>query len=148
MGSMDICLPNFAESGYYHAQASSTFAMALECNVSDCLPVLTSGRLSSIPPQVPILVTERMKASYTYAADDRAVITRPAAMREVAALRALRTSDASEFLSGVPLSSPMRKAVEEMMVLGWLRPRVHFQAFKDGIWKQNEIVVMRLLRDL
>lgn len=32
MSQMDICLPAFAEFGYYRMQASSTFAMAVECN--------------------------------------------------------------------------------------------------------------------
>ena len=35
MSQMDICLPAFAENGYFQAQASSTFAMAVECNVCD-----------------------------------------------------------------------------------------------------------------
>jgi hypothetical protein len=35
MSQMDICVPAFAEFGYYRMQASSTFAMAVECNVRD-----------------------------------------------------------------------------------------------------------------
>ena len=33
MSQMDICVPAFAEFGYYRMQASSSFAMAVECNV-------------------------------------------------------------------------------------------------------------------
>jgi hypothetical protein len=33
MGGMDVCIPAFAESGYLQNQGSSTFAMAVECNV-------------------------------------------------------------------------------------------------------------------
>lgn len=45
MSEMDICVPAFstqsADHGYYEAQASSTFAMAVECNVR-CL-ILPAG---------------------------------------------------------------------------------------------------------
>jgi hypothetical protein len=35
MSQMDVCVPAFAEFGYYRMQASSTFAMAVQCNVRD-----------------------------------------------------------------------------------------------------------------
>lgn len=38
MSQMDICVPAFAEFGYYRIQASSTFAMAVQCNVCDSRP--------------------------------------------------------------------------------------------------------------
>jgi hypothetical protein len=37
MNQMDVCVPAFAEFGYYRMQASSTFAMAVECNVHDLI---------------------------------------------------------------------------------------------------------------
>jgi len=132
MSDMDICVPAFSGGpGYYEAQASSTFAMAVECNV-------------------PILVTERIKAAYTYVNDDRAVVTRPAAMREVEALRALRSGDASFFLhrTGIPLDSATAQAAEGMVRLGWVRSDEDFQSFKQDIWKANERVVERILRDV
>ncbi|KAJ7126792.1 hypothetical protein C8R44DRAFT_617561 [Mycena epipterygia] len=135
MSEMDICVPAFstqnADYGYYEAQASSTFAMAVECNV-------------------PILLTERIKTSYTYVNDDRAVVTRPAAMREVEALRALRSRDASYFLHRNEISpdSPIAHAAETMMRLGWVRSEEEFRSFKQDIWRANDHVVERLLRDL
>ncbi|KAJ7678981.1 hypothetical protein DFH06DRAFT_975171 [Mycena polygramma] len=137
MSEMDICVPAFShvdEGGseeYYLYQASSTFAMAAECNV-------------------PILVTERMKKSYTYVNDDRAVVTRPSAMREVEALRALRSGDASYFLNrtGIPTDSRTARAAEAMLRLGWVRSQDESRAFKEGIWRANDRVVERLLRDL
>ncbi|KAJ7455257.1 hypothetical protein B0H11DRAFT_2067394 [Mycena galericulata] len=132
MSTMDICVPAFSpHNGYYDSQASSTFAMAVECNV-------------------PILVTERIKNSYTYVNDDRAVVTRPAAMREVEALRALRSRDASYFLhrTGIPLDTPTAHAAEAMMHLGWVRSEEEFRSFKQDIWKANDRVVERLLRDM
>ena len=45
-----------------------------------------------------VMVTERMRMAYGYIDDDRVVVTRPAAMREVLALKALRTKDGSSFL--------------------------------------------------
>ncbi|KAJ7031326.1 hypothetical protein C8F04DRAFT_960524 [Mycena alexandri] len=133
MSSMDICVTAFesADNGYYEAQASSTFAMAVECNV-------------------PLLVTERIKTAYTYANDHRAVVTRPAAMREVEALRALRTQDASYFLhrTGIALDSPTARATEAMLRLGWVRSPEESRAFKEEIWRANDRVVERILRDL
>ncbi|KAJ7476079.1 hypothetical protein FB451DRAFT_1034412 [Mycena latifolia] len=132
MSDMDICVPAFSGgNGYYEDQASSTFAMAVECNV-------------------PILVTERIKTSYKYVDDDRAVVTRPAAMREVEALRALRSGDASFFLhrTGIALDSPTAKAAEDMMRLGWVRSQEESQSFKQDLWRANDRVVERLLRDM
>lgn len=145
MGGMDVCVPAFAENGYYEHQASSTFVMAVECNV--CRPIRSLADCSSTRVQVPIVVTERMRKSYTYANDDRAVITRPAAMREVAALLALRTGDASEFLNAHPSSHHVRDSVHDMMSRGWQRSKEDFQRFKRGIWRENDYVVERLLRD-
>ncbi|KAK7033284.1 F-actin-capping protein subunit beta [Favolaschia claudopus] len=105
MSSMDICVPAFSvkDHGYYEDQASSTFAMAVECNV-------------------PILVTERMRKTYTYVDDERAVVTRPAAMREIEALRALRSGDASYFLhrTGISMESSTALAAASMLRNGWL----------------------------
>ncbi|KAF9493156.1 hypothetical protein BDN71DRAFT_1419911 [Pleurotus eryngii] len=122
MGSMDICIPAFAENGYYEHQASSTFAMSLECDV-------------------PILVTRRMRASYTYADDDRVVVTRPAAMREIAAIKALRTRRVEDKSS----SLQTKKAIQEMMNKGWTRSKREMQLFKEEIWMRNEDVVRRIL---
>ncbi|KAJ7077126.1 hypothetical protein B0H15DRAFT_862438 [Mycena belliarum] len=135
ISDMDICVPAFSERNglgtYYEDQASSTFAMAVECNV-------------------PILVTERMKASYKYVNDRRAVVTRPAGMREVEALRALRSGDASYFLhrTGISLDSSTAKAAEDMMRGGWRRSEEEFRSFKQDIWKANDGVAERILRDL
>ncbi|KAG9224550.1 hypothetical protein CCMSSC00406_0002299 [Pleurotus cornucopiae] len=122
MGSMDICIPAFAENGYYEHQASSTFAMSLECDV-------------------PILVTHRMRASYTYADDDRVVVTRPAAMREIAAIKALRTWKVEDESPNLQT----KKAIQEMMSRGWTRSKREMQLFKEEIWMRNENVVQRIL---
>ncbi|KAJ7678990.1 hypothetical protein DFH06DRAFT_975066 [Mycena polygramma] len=131
MSEMDICVPAFSNNGYYDFQASSTFAMAVECNV-------------------PILVTERIKNSYSYANDERAAVTRPSAMREVEALRALRSGDASYFLNrtGIASGSPTAQVAEAMLRVGWVRSEEDSRAFKQEIWAANDRVVERLLRDL
>ncbi|PBK75884.1 hypothetical protein ARMSODRAFT_950233 [Armillaria solidipes] len=129
MKEMDICLPAFADNGYYQRQASSTFAMAVECNV-------------------PLLVTDRMKKAYTYVNDDRAVITRPAAMREIDAVKALRQGSALDFLEQSDYNAPIRDSVHRMMRRGWVRNREEVRAFKQSLWERNERVVERLLRDL
>ncbi|KAJ7650072.1 hypothetical protein FB45DRAFT_731699 [Roridomyces roridus] len=132
MGSMDICIPAFSPTNsYYDNQASSTFAMAVECDV-------------------PILVTERIKKAYAYVNDDRAVVTRPAAMREIEALRALRTGDVNYFLhrTGTPFDSQTARAAQAMMRKGWVRSGAESRSFKEDAWRANERVVERILRDL
>ncbi|KAJ7236810.1 hypothetical protein C8J57DRAFT_1087981 [Mycena rebaudengoi] len=131
MSRMDICVPALFSNKYYDRKASSTFATAFGSNV-------------------PILVTERIKAAYAYANDDRAVVTRPAAMSEVEALYVLRTGDASYFYerNRILPGSPIWQATEKMMHLGWMRSKADFQAFKERIWRANEHVVEQLLRDL
>ena len=64
----------------YEIRASSTVALATELDV-------------------PMLVTNRTRRTYEFIDDDRIVVTRPAAMSEVQALKALRTGDASSFLA-------------------------------------------------
>lgn len=139
MSQMDICVPAFAEFGYYRIQASSTFAMAVQCNV-------------------PILVTQRMRRSYAYVDDDRAVVTRPAAMREVAALKALRTGDPSPFLeTSMPnmqvdkklgSNTVIRDGVRDMISRGWARKGNDMENFKSDLWERNDILAQRILRDL
>ncbi|KAJ7364252.1 hypothetical protein DFH08DRAFT_681115 [Mycena albidolilacea] len=132
MSEMDICVPAFSvDHGYYDDQASSTFAMAVECNV-------------------PILVTERIRNTYTYVDDDRAVVTRPAAMREIEAIRALRSRDTSSFFhrTEIPMDSPTAQAAASMLQLGWTRSTEESRAFKEQIWRANDRVVERILRDL
>lgn len=96
-----------------------------------------------------------MRRVYGYIDDDRAVVTRPAAMREVHALKALRIGDATSFLesdpagSGFKLSSngPLTTAVERMVRSGWERDRGSFREFKEELWEKNEMAVERLLHD-
>ncbi|KAK0204984.1 hypothetical protein DFS33DRAFT_1259694 [Desarmillaria ectypa] len=129
MKEMDVCLPAFADKGYYQHQASSTFAMAVECNV-------------------PLLVTDRMKKSYTYVNDDRAVITRPAAMGTIAAVKALCQGSALDFIEQSNYNTPIKDSVHRMMRRGWIRNKEEVRAFKQSLWERNERVVERLLRDL
>ena len=67
----------------FDAQASSTIALAAELSV-------------------PLLATARIRRTYGYIDDPRATVTRPAAMSEVQALRALRTRDLAPFLLSDP----------------------------------------------
>jgi hypothetical protein len=82
--------------------------------------------------------------------DDRAVVTRPAAMREIEAIRALRSRDTSFFFhrTGIPMDSPTAQAAASMLQLGWTRSTKESLAFKEQIWRANDRVVERILRDL
>ncbi|TBU27700.1 hypothetical protein BD311DRAFT_664971 [Dichomitus squalens] len=105
----DIVVPAFAQFGYFRDQASSTVALATELNV-------------------PLLATDRLRRTYGYIDDARAVITRPAAMSEVQALKALRTGNASSFLESDPAHTGLamgevkgvRDAVDRMLMEGWI----------------------------
>jgi hypothetical protein len=138
MGTMDACIPAFPpDNTYYEPQASSTVAMCMEANV-------------------PILLTQYMRDAYTYIDDEGVVITRPAVMREVHAIRALRTGTYADFLASDPSGTGItmgahpgvEAAVTEMMRAGWVRSKQQFDEFKRGVWGRNDVVVMRMLRDL
>ncbi|PPQ75088.1 hypothetical protein CVT24_010153 [Panaeolus cyanescens] len=149
MQTMDICVPAFnPENGYYRFQASSTMVMALQCNV-------------------PILATRRVRSAYAYADDDRVMVTRPAVISEVAALRALRIGNMTSFWDhytqmsaiGDAVGGDVTKALPahgrnvyddlgHMMEAGWRRDDEGFERFREGLWKENERVVEKLLRDL
>lgn len=102
------------------------------------------------------MVTQRIRQAYEYIDDDRVVVTRPSAMREIEAIKALRTGDASTFLSsdpariGKPIGSHPRikAAVEKMVREGWIRPREGFEEVKRELWRKNDVLMERLLRDM
>ncbi|KAI0662861.1 hypothetical protein C8Q70DRAFT_954215 [Cubamyces menziesii] len=133
----DIVVPAFADNTYLTVQASSTVALATELNV-------------------PILVTNRTRRTYGYIDDSRAVITRPAAMPEVQALKALRTGDVSAFLSSDPADiglsigslHPVRDGVADMLREGWVRDRKSWDEWKQGVWRKNREVAEKILRDI
>jgi len=139
MASMDVCMPAFSSRGasYFTQQASATVGMCLEVNV-------------------PMLVTQRIRQTYTYIDDERVTITRPAVMSEVQAIQALRSGNASAFLAADPSESGIavglhprsRLSIEHMMQRGWIRPKKGFNTVKERIWGQNYVVAWRLLRDL
>ncbi|KAI0766182.1 hypothetical protein BD413DRAFT_481527 [Trametes elegans] len=133
----DVVLPAFADNAYLTVQGSSTIALAAELNV-------------------PILVTNRTRRAYGYIDDPRAVITRPAAMPEVQALKALRIGDASAFLASDPadIGRPVgslqfvRDDVARMMHEGWIRDKTGWDTWKARVWQKNREVAERILRDM
>ncbi|KZP07911.1 hypothetical protein FIBSPDRAFT_272137 [Athelia psychrophila] len=137
MASMDLCLPAFrADDYYYNATASSTVVMCSQLNT-------------------PMLVTQRFRDAYTYLDDDRVLVTHPAVMSELDAIKAFRTQDASDFLASDPSklgltmgSNPgVRRAVENMLRQGWTRPTAGFEEWKRGVWANNDAAMVRILSD-
>ncbi|THH01770.1 hypothetical protein EW026_g1021 [Hermanssonia centrifuga] len=134
IASMDIVVPAFADFGYYEDQASSTIALAVELDI-------------------PILATKRMRQAYGYIDDDRVVVTRPAAMREVQALKALRTRNSTHFLASDPAGDGrkmadipgLETAVQKMITQGWARQKEAVTQYKKELWENNGKVVERLL---
>lgn len=76
-------------------------------------------------------------------------------MPEIDIIKALRSGNASSFLSSDPaqIGTPIGAlphicaGAERMMREGWIRPREGFDTVKSGVWR-NEGIVERLLRDL
>ncbi|KAI0699808.1 hypothetical protein BC835DRAFT_1267341 [Cytidiella melzeri] len=133
----DIVVPAFSSFIYYREMASSTVALAVELNV-------------------PILATGLMRKAYGYIDDDRVVVTRPSAMSEVSALKALRTGDASFYLQSDPTGTGrnmssvlgLETAVQSMLEVGWIRHREEVNEYKQAIWHKNNMLAERLIRDL
>ena len=79
-------------------------------------------------------------------------------MREAAALKALRTGDASSFLQTPMPNMPgdktmesntvVRKEVQDMLSRGWIRGKSEVDDFKSDLWGRNDMLAKRLLRDL
>lgn len=100
--------------------------------------------------------TQHMRKAYRYIDDDRVVVTRPAAMSEVSALKALRTRDASFFLDSDPSGlgrkmseiHGLESAVHEMLEIGWIREKRAVDKYKRELWHRNEVLAERLLRDM
>lgn len=128
--------------------------MAVECNVRGFLCVslqpskvgtyMSSCNLYRCFLQVPILATDRIRKSYGYIDDDRVVITRPQALREVAAIHLLRTRR-------IPISETFRLSsryeadIKAMLRKGWHRSREGFETVKREIWHANREHVLRIL---
>jgi hypothetical protein len=97
-----------------------------------------------------------MREAYTHIDDDRVVITRPAAMREMEAIRALRSGNATAFLTSDPTRTGMaigahphiRDSTEKMMHGGWIRSKEGHDIVKKNVWNHNDAVVWKILRDL
>jgi hypothetical protein len=127
-------------------------AISLECNVrsffSTRFPSITHLSFPLVRIQVPVLVNEWMRQTYTFLDDDRVIVTRPQALREIFAIKALRTGqwfprpNVQEHLKEVAVHA------ERMIEKGWIRSAEQFAEFKEGIWKQNAHAVRRILNDI
>ena len=135
----------------YEHQASSTVAMAVELDVRTEPLGGSAEALINIVPQVPILATRRMRAAYGYIDDDRAVVTRPAAMSEVQALMALRTHSLRYFVEqeadgaaapALPVGA-LVSDIRDMLHRGWVRDPSDLRRYKERLWRANEEVVRR-----
>ncbi|KIM89558.1 hypothetical protein PILCRDRAFT_190842 [Piloderma croceum F 1598] len=115
-------------SADYDAKASFTMAISLECNV-------------------PILVNQWMRQTYSFI-DDRVTVTRPQAVREIFAVKALRTGQWSPQLVVDNQVKNVMMAMDKMIERGWIRSADQFTIFKDEIWARNAEVVRRILSDV
>lgn len=116
--------------------------------------------------EVPLLVTPRILSAYSYLLPTTTIL-RPQSMREISAIRALRTSTyappARSYLHDAELtySNPelfvssgeereewagVEREAMEMIARGWRKKESDWRKFKRGIREVNEDVVKRLLR--
>jgi hypothetical protein len=98
--------------------------------------------------QVPVLVNEWMRQTYTFLDDDRVIVTRPQALREIFAVKALRTGQWSPRPNVQEHLKDVTMHAERMIEKGWIRSAEQFAEFKEGIWEQNAEVMRRILHDI
>jgi hypothetical protein len=128
-------------------------AISLECEVNPPSIIIVHCLFAHIffpGIQVPILVNRWMREAYSFLDDDRVVVTRPQAAREISAVKALRTGHWSpptlaRFRYHM---KEMKTDMEDMITKGWIRTADQFAAFKHDIWASNEEVVRHILHDL
>jgi hypothetical protein len=96
-----------------------------------------------------LLVAQSFKAAYQYAADDRLLITRPQGLREIHALKALRTGrwDSPRATEMNRSARRLQKEVKDMLEGGWRRSNAGFNDVKERIWKENDAVLVRSFKD-
>lgn len=115
-----------------------------------------SDSFNAMDMQTPMLVTQRFRDSYSFIDDDRVLVTHPAVMSEIDAIKALRTGDASDFLASDPSGSGLtmgshagvRHAVEDMLHKGWVRSKSDFEEWKQDVWAGNDDALVRILSDI
>jgi hypothetical protein len=94
---------------------------------------------------VPVLVNEWILESYSFL-DERVVVARPHALREIFAVKALRTGQWSPPPAAKNQVKEVKVAVEKMIKNGWKRSADQFAEFKNDIWANNTDVVRRILK--
>jgi hypothetical protein len=100
-----------------------------------------------LPIQVPVLVNGWMRESYSFLDDERVVVTRPQALREIFAVKALRTGQWSPQPALSHISKEVTIDVNKMIEKGWMRSEAQFTSFKNNIWANNSQVMRQILDD-
>ena len=94
-----------------------------------------------------MLVNEWIREAYAFL-DDDVTVTRPHAVREIFAVKALRTGQWSPRPGITNQVADVKTAVDEMIKKGWMRSAEQFSRFKNGSWAKNTNVVRRILNDI
>lgn len=95
--------------------------------------------------QVPILASKRMREAYGYINDNRVVITRPQALREIAAIGAFRDARTPELEQSSVFTGRFAEDVTLMLKEGWQKSQRSFRDFKEELWKENQNSIKRAL---
>ncbi|KLO11988.1 hypothetical protein SCHPADRAFT_921523 [Schizopora paradoxa] len=129
MQSMDVVIPAFVNFDYFDFQASSTVAMAVECDI-------------------PLITTVRMRKAYEYIDDERVTITRPQALRDIPAIAAFRAGMYSPTNDSATHLLEFTDDVDKMLSRGWKKTYNEVRAFKERLWAENRKSASRILNDL
>jgi hypothetical protein len=89
-----------------------------------------------------------MRESYSFLDDDRVTVTRPQALREIFAVKALRTAQWAHQPALDHLAKEVTVDVRKMIEKGWIRSEAQFTSFKNEIWANNSEVMRRILDDV
>jgi hypothetical protein len=109
------------------------------------LLIILSAKRLIIYLQIPFLVTSRILSTYTFFPREsalRVTVTRPQAVREIEALKALRTGLwANKLNTTADTVSDMNRMLTE----GWKILPQNFSKLKKIIWGRNKGVIQRIL---
>jgi hypothetical protein len=89
-----------------------------------------------------------MREAYSFLDDDRVTVTRPQAVREIFAVKALRTGQWSPRTAVKHRENEIMMDVDKMIEKGWIRSADQFATVKDRIWVLNTDVVRRILNGM
>jgi hypothetical protein len=89
-----------------------------------------------------------MREAYSFLGDSCVTAMRPQAVREIHAVKALRTGEWSPRPGAMqPQVGRIRRDVDEMLRRGWKCPPEAYMGYKEQLWKQNREMLRKVLAE-